>query len=151
MITLTLLMTMLTAVALGVSDFRSRYVSLFSLIAYALSAVFYGCLAYGVRQALTYAAVGSSISLLIFVSICVYFRIREGVDSVVIDVKIGKGDLYFFILSTFIFEPFSLIVFYVASGVSGLIYYYLKQRDSIPLIGVSVPFVIIYILSKVLL
>ena len=146
MITFAFLLTTVTAAVLCVSDFRSRTVSFISLIAYAVAAIVYGWQIYGIWSALTYAASGTIISVMMFGVVCAYFRFREGKDSSVVDTKIGKGDLYFFILSTFIFEPFWLVVFYVTSGIAGLMYYWANKAGTIPLIGVSVPFVIIYIL-----
>lgn len=140
------LLLAVSALALCVSDFRYRTVSSVSLLLYSLSAVLYGFVVYGVYVMLMYAVIGGGMSLVLFGFICLYFRIREGKGSKVIDVKIGKGDLYFFLPSSLLFEPLSLMLFYVASGMSGLAYHVASGKDDIPLIGISVPSIILHIL-----
>ena len=141
----------LSAVMLCLSDFKSRYVSLKNLLAYTISAALYGTASYGISLMLVYATIGGCLSIILFGLICCYFRLKEGKGCKVVDVKIGQGDLYFFLSSSLVFEPATLLVLYVVSGLTGLIFHCVSRKDEIPLIGVSVPWVILYIIIQMFL
>lgn len=138
----------LSAIMLCLSDFKFRYVSLNCLLAYIVSAALYGVASYGIRLMLAYSIIGSCLSIIMFGLICVYFRLKEGQGCKVVDTKIGQGDLYFYLASSLAFEPAVLLMLYVVSGLTGLIYHCVSRKDSIPLIGMSVPWVLLYIIIQ---
>lgn len=136
----------ISAITLCMADFRYRRVSSYSLLVYTTFASLYGVNTYGIRLNLAYVAVGACLSMLLFGGICVYFRWKEGKGTKIIDSKIGQGDLYFYLGSLFVFEPYYLVIFYVFSGITGLAYFAITRKHDIPMIGLSVPWVLIYII-----
>ena len=141
-----IMMLSAASIILCISDFKSRSVSAQFLALYAIAAVVYGINMHGIYLTIVYSVVGGLLSVVMFLFICGYYMLKEGIDCTVIDKRIGKGDLYFFLFSTFIFGPSELVIFYILSGISGLVYYGASKKDDIPLIGTTAPLIVLYII-----
>lgn len=128
------------SVIISFQDFKTRLLSVWSILLYALS-----CITLVLYFKSASALVANSISTGIYFSFIIfalylYFFLKEGRFTNIIDTKIGLGDLFIFFAIGLTLDLLSLIVFFTISftisAVIGIIM--ARKNKTIPLAGILV-------------
>lgn len=142
------LVILIPLVMMILSDYRSRTVVLWQLLLFGIIVLIISLAENGLRATGMNTAINIFLSLLIGLSVYLYFLLKyKSVQSV-----IGKGDILFLLFLTPFFTPLLFLIFMLVSFVATLlmwgIYTLIRKRNSnIPLIsgvGVCLCILLIY-------
>lgn len=124
------LLSILVIMPMIISDFRHRYISLYWLIAFALTALYLRCHACELYSAFLNIGINMFITLFMLLGTLLYFRIRYRRRRIRFGDCIGTGDILFLFSITLLFEPETFLLFLVFSLLFSLVWYYISVRIS---------------------
>lgn len=124
------LLSILVIMPMIISDLRYRYISLYWLIAFTLTALYLRCYACELYTAFLNIGINVFITLFMLLGTGLYFRIRYRSRQIRFRDCIGTGDILFLFSITLLFEPETFILFLVLSLLFSLAWHSVSVRIS---------------------
>lgn len=133
---------------LGLQDFRTRTVTLSSLIFWGVIVMVYAISCYGVAASINQFLFNTAIWCLHYLCMHIYYVVRYGKGVCLINKAIGMGDIIFLIISSFLFPVAMFPLFLISASLSGLLYVCLSYDKNIPFIATSFPVLFVMVISN---
>jgi len=144
------LLPLLPGAVMAVTDLRYRWVSLPAMSAYLLCCAVSGFVVTGPKASLLSFASCLAVSLLFAAALLIYYRARTGKWGGILDVRIGWGDVLFFLGAGFLMSAEQFCLFVSAGCLAGIVWHRMKAAGSIPLVGLCVPLLALFQALKLL-
>lgn len=142
------ILLILSLVLMAYDDFKTRSVSLVELCFFGICILFYSIRASGWTHMLNNAVCNIAAGVLMLVGTHIYYIIRKGCYTSLLNTKIGVGDLIYLAISSMLFPLSVYCWFIIISCLSGIGYSIMCRNHSIPFIGVSSPVLITILLIE---
>lgn len=148
---------LITCLCIFTQDLKSRAVSVFLFPIIAVIGILYNVTATNnFKLYIFHLAINNLILIIHFLILKLFFRIKNGNNISIINEKIGLGDLYFFVATSFFFETIVFIHFQISTLIISLIIHIILrklksstyQTESIPLAGFQAMCLCAFILFK---
>lgn len=136
----------LSGTAIVYQDFKSRLISLWLIVIFAVANISQYLLLHSAYQLLENSIFCLVYFLFSFLVIFLFYYIKHKKFEKIIDSKIGWGDIFIFLILGVCIEPVHLIFFFTAAFIISISVYFLflRAKVSIPLAGLIIPIYIIY-------
>jgi hypothetical protein len=118
-------------------DFKFRAISVIPLLMLLIASVLYSSCFIGLIEIFKNSALIFLFLLVQYILLKIYFLVRRG-DNVIVNRRLGLGDLVFFIAIVPLFSPIQFMVIYIAGLIFVLLVHLITRKnsvDTIPLAG----------------